>query len=73
MRKIYSLFGVVISIFLFACGVVRTSPFGETSLILIPTSQEVALGREAAKQIERKEKLCSDPVSYTHLTLPTIA
>jgi predicted Zn-dependent protease len=68
MRKIYSLFGVVISIFLFACGVVRTSPFGETSLILIPTSQEVALGREAAKQIERKEKLCSDPVINSYVS-----
>ena len=63
MRRIYVLLVVfVLSLLSFACGVVRTSPFGETSLILIPTSQEVAIGRAAAMQVERCSKLCKDPV-----------
>jgi len=41
---------------------VRTSPFGERSFIFIPTSQEVAIGRAAAAQIEAKARLCRDPV-----------
>jgi predicted Zn-dependent protease len=53
---------IILSLFTVACGVVRTSPFGETSLILIPTSQEVAIGRAAARQIELKAKLCKDDV-----------
>ena len=63
MKRIYvPVVLLLFSLFTLACGVVTTSPFGDTSLILIPTSQEVAIGRSAARQIERKEKLCSDPV-----------
>ncbi|WP_457680137.1 M48 family metallopeptidase [Thermovibrio sp.] len=63
MKRIYPLsLLILLTIFAFACGVVRTSPFGETSLILIPTSQEVAIGRAAALEIERKSKMCKDPV-----------
>ena len=63
MRRIYVLpVIIVLTLFSFACGVVKTSPFGETSLILIPTSQEVALGRAAAREVERKARLCKDPV-----------
>ncbi|SMP02544.1 Peptidase family M48 [Desulfurobacterium pacificum] len=61
MKKIYTLI-TVIALFISACGVVRTSPFGEESFIFIPTSQEVAIGRQAAAEIERKAKLCKDPV-----------
>ena len=68
MRRIYVLPVIlVLTLFLFACGVVRTSPFGETSLILIPTSQEVALGRAAAREIEKKAKLCKDPVINSYV------
>lgn len=55
-------FIVTLVIFISACGIVRTSPFGETSIILIPTSEEVALGRQAAAEVERRNKLCQDPV-----------
>lgn len=61
MKKIYALI-TVITLFLTACGFVRTSPFGGESLILIPTSQEVAIGRQAAAEVEKKAKLCKDPV-----------
>ncbi len=57
----------VLTLFSFACGVVRTSPFGETSLILIPTSQEVALGREAAQEVESHSKMCKDPVINSYV------
>ncbi|ADU96437.1 M48 family metallopeptidase [Thermovibrio ammonificans] len=63
MKRIYAAaVGLTLTLFLFACGVVQTSPFGERSLILIPTSQEVAIGRAAALQIERRSKMCKDPV-----------
>ncbi|MEO2066124.1 MAG: M48 family metallopeptidase [Desulfurobacteriaceae bacterium] len=63
MRRIYALsLLLILSLFAFACGVVRTSPFGETSFILIPTSQEVAIGAAAARKVESKEKLCKDPI-----------
>ena len=68
MRRIYVLpLILVLTLFFFACGVVRTSPFGGTSLILIPTSQEVALGRAAAREVERKSKLCKDPVINSYV------
>ncbi len=68
MRRIYVLPVIlVLTLFLFACGVVRTSPFGETSLILIPASQEVALGRAAAREVEKKAKLCKDPVINSYV------
>ncbi len=57
----------VLTLFSFACGVVRTSPFGETSLILIPTSEEVALGREAAQEVESHSKMCKDPVINSYV------
>ncbi len=63
MKRIYVLLPVlVLTLFSFACGVVRTSPFGEKSLILIPTSEEVALGRAAARQVESRSVMCKDPV-----------
>ena len=68
MRRIYVLpLLLVLSLFFFACGVVRTSPFGETSLILIPTSQEVALGRAAARQVESHSVMCKDPVINSYV------
>ncbi|WP_163328365.1 M48 family metallopeptidase [Desulfurobacterium thermolithotrophum] len=63
MKIRYAFICLVVLVFLITgCGVVRTSPFGETSLIFIPTSQEVALGRQLAKEIEKREKLCKDPI-----------
>jgi len=44
------------------CGVVRTGPFGETAFILIPSSQEVLIGRSVARQVERKYRILQDPV-----------
>jgi len=61
MKRIYA-YLVFISLFLVACGIVRTSPFGDKAFILIPTPQEVSIGRQAASQIEKKVKLCKDPV-----------
>ncbi len=64
MKRIYtkSLFIPLILLFSIACSVVQTSPFGEKSLILIPTYQEVAIGKAAAAQVEKKSKLSRDPV-----------
>ena len=63
MRRIYVLSLIVsLVVFITACGVVRTSPFGDRSFILIPTPQEVSIGRQAARQIERKVNFCKDPV-----------
>jgi len=63
MKRIYVLsFIVSLVVFITACGVVRTSPFGDRSFIFIPTPQEVSIGRQAARQIERKVNFCKDPV-----------
>jgi predicted Zn-dependent protease len=62
MKRVWLSLLIILSLFLAACGMVRTSPFGERSFIFIPTSQEVAIGRAAARQIEAKAKLCKDPV-----------
>ena len=59
--RIYIILALV-SFFLSACGVVQTSPFGEKSFILIPTSQEVAIGERVAREVERREKICKDEV-----------
>jgi predicted Zn-dependent protease len=67
MKRIYAIPLLVFFLFSFACGIVRTSPFGETSLILIPTSQEVAIGRAAAREIEKRERLCKDPVINSYV------
>ncbi len=68
MKRIYVLpLSLILTLFLFACGIVRTSPFGERALILIPTSQEVAIGRAAAEQVERNSKLCKDPVINSYV------
>ena len=68
MKRIYVLpLSLILTLFLFACGIVRTSPFGERALILIPTSEEVALGRAAARQIESHSKMCKDPVINSYV------
>ena len=69
MRRIYAFsLLIILSLFAFACGVVRTSPFGERSFIFIPTSQEVAIGRAAARQVEAKARLCKDPVINSYVS-----
>ena len=63
MKRIYAhLFIVSLLILLSACGVVKTSPFGEKAFIFISTPQEVNIGKQAARQVEKKVKLCHDPV-----------
>ena len=64
MKRIYvhTLIVSLLILLITACGVVKTSPFGDKAFILIPTPQEVNIGRQAAKQVERKVKLCRDPV-----------
>ena len=61
-KRVFTALLIILSFFTFACGIVRTSPFGETSLILIPTSEEVEIGRAAARQIEARSIMCKDPV-----------
>ncbi len=68
MKKKYTFtFIVTLILFVTGCGVVKTSPFGETSFIFIPTYQEVALGKQAAREVERREKLCRDPVVNSYV------
>ncbi len=67
MRLRYAL-AFILALLILGCGVVRTGPFGETSLILIPTSQEVLIGRSAARQVERKYRLLKDPVVQRYVS-----
>ena len=41
---------------------VATGPGGKTSLIVIPSSQEVAIGAGMAQEVEASEKLLADPL-----------
>jgi predicted Zn-dependent protease len=50
---------ILLLILVAACA--TTGPGGRRSLILVPTAQEVALGREAAQQVESEERILEDP------------
>ncbi|NOY88539.1 MAG: M48 family metalloprotease [FCB group bacterium] len=52
----------VIFIILLILSCATTGPGGKTSLILIPSSQEVAIGNGMAKQVEQTEKVLQDTV-----------
>ena len=49
-------------------GCVTTGPGGKTSLVIIPTSQEVALGHAMAKEISTSEKELPDPQWQAYLS-----
>ena len=48
-------------------GCVTTGPGGKTSLIIIPTSQEVGIGQGMAQQIAQSEKISPDEEWQTYL------
>lgn len=60
------LFLTVIVILLVGCA--TTGPGGEKSLILIPTSQEVAIGQGMAEQIRQEEDILDDPEWQAYVT-----
>jgi hypothetical protein len=53
---------IFFSVFVLAtlCGCVATGPEGKTSLVIIPTSQEVAIGEAMAQEIATTEKKLPD-------------
>lgn len=56
----------VVALLLLSCA--TTGPGGKTSLILIPTSQEVAIGAGMAEEIERTEKILEDSLWQSYLS-----
>lgn len=54
-----------LSLLLLSCA--TTGPGGKQSLIIIPTSQEVAIGAGMAQQVEQEEKILADTVWQNYL------
>ena len=52
---------------LYFCACATTGPGGKKSLIIIPTSQEVALGSAMAEEVARTEKTLADSVWQNYL------
>ena len=65
MRKT-SIFIFVLFAFLISCA--TTGPGGNKSLIIIPTSQEVAIGEGMAQQVEEQEKVLPDVAWQNYVT-----
>ncbi len=66
VRKLITSFSVLITILLMSCA--TTGPGGKKSVIIIPTSQEVAIGAGMAQEVERTEKILADSVWQNYLT-----
>ena len=64
-KRNISSFLVVISTILLSCA--TTGPGGKTSLIAIPTSQEVAIGAGMAEEIAKTEKVLADSLWQKYL------
>lgn len=56
---------LILSLLLLSCA--TTGPGGKQSLIIIPTSQEVAIGAGMAQQVEQEEKIFADTVWQNYL------
>ncbi|MCK4452934.1 peptidase M48, partial [candidate division WOR-3 bacterium] len=50
----------IIALIFLIIGCATTGPGGKKSLILIPTSQEVQIGKEVARDVESSEKLLNN-------------
>ena len=61
-------FCLVLTLLLLLLGCATTGPGGEKSLILIPTSQEVAIGQGMAEQIRQEEDILDDPEWQAYVT-----
>lgn len=59
---------LLIIISFYFCSCATTGPGGKKSLILIPTSQEVAIGSGMAEEVARTEKTLPDSVWQIYLT-----
>ena len=59
---------LLIFISLYFCSCATTGPGGKTSLIIIPTSQEVAIGSGMAEEVSKTEKTLGDIVWQNYLT-----
>ncbi|MBU0983190.1 MAG: M48 family metalloprotease [candidate division Zixibacteria bacterium] len=64
MKKLAVVIPLIAALFL-AC--VATGPGGKTSLVIIPTGQEVAIGAGMAQEVEATEKILNDPVWQSYL------
>jgi len=65
-RSQTSFWGVILVALLSGC--VATGPGGKTSLVIIPTSQEVAIGQAMAQEIANTEKKLPDSAWQAYLT-----
>jgi len=61
MEKLLKKFWWLLILPIFVIGCAKRPVIGENAFILIPHSQELALGDKAAKEILKKEKLVKDP------------
>lgn len=60
-------FSVLIVILLLSVGCATTGPGGKRDLIIIPESQEIAIGQGMADQILETENLLDDPVWHNYI------
>jgi predicted Zn-dependent protease len=58
---------LIVALLLVMLGCTTTGPGGKESLILIPTSQEVAIGRGMAEQVRQQEQILQDSVWQAYL------
>jgi len=65
-RAPFKLIHVALAVLIVGCA--TTGPGGKQSLILIPTSQEIAIGQGMAQQIKQEEKLLDDPEWQAYVT-----
>ena len=65
-RFLRSLWGVILAACLVGC--VASGPGGKTSFVVVPTSQEVAIGQAMAQEIANTEKKLPDAAWQAYLT-----
>ena len=66
MSNLRYLLAITLSIIITGCA--TTGPGGKKSLIIIPTSYEVAIGQGMAEQISRQEKILPDTLWQNYIT-----
>jgi len=67
MRALSRIPRLLLVVSLYFCACATTGPGGKTSLIIIPTSQEVAIGSGMAEELARTEKTLADSVWQDYL------
>jgi len=63
--RLYVVNLITLSLLLIGCA--TTGPGGKRSFIIVPVSQEIAIGTQMAAQVEKTEKLLDDPVWQNYI------